>query len=190
MMKYLIYILIMLANIANVHSQDLQVPINVQVPIFNKIFHYERNLVKKSKKEIYVGIVYQNHLRKSLHCRNECKKQFTGVYEYIGDNKIKIVDINITDPSDLNIYYSHVGLDIIIVCPLKQIDINEITNICKSKNIISFALTPAYFHKYTFTATIEKEMDKSRITINLKSAKEEGANFSSKLLKLSRVVNK
>lgn len=189
-MRYLIYILILLFSLANIYSQDLEVPINVQVPIFNKIFHYERNLNKRSQKYVNVGIIYQNHIRKSLHCRNECKMQFTGVNGYIGDKKIKIVDINITDPSEINIYHSHVGLDIIIVCPLKQIDINEIVSICKNKDIITFALSPDYFYKYPFTATIVKEINKSRITINLKSAQEEGANFSSKLLKLSKVVNR
>lgn len=189
-MKHLIYILTFLLCLASMQSQELEVPINIQVPMFNKIFHYERNLSNRKKKEINVGIIYQNHSRKSLHCRNECKREFNGVNQYIGDKKIKIIDINISDPSDINLYNSHVGLDIIIICPLKQIDINEIANICKNKDIITFALSPSYFNRYLITATITKELNKSRITINLKSAQEEGADFSSKLLKLSKVVNK
>ncbi len=171
-------------------SQTPKVPLELQIPLFNKIFQYERNITSCDKEKITVGIVYQSHIRKSQYCRNECVKHFSGVNQYIGNKRISLVDINIVDPSDISVLNTHIGLDIIVICPLRSIDLREISKLCKSGSIITYSLIPSYVFDYNLSVAIESIEAKPQITINLKSARQEGANFSSQLLKLAKVINK
>lgn len=190
MKKTFIYGLLFFVLLLNCYAQLVDVPINLQIPIFYKIFQYEKNLKNSKNNTVNIGIVYQEKYRISLNYKNECEKFINADRSIkIGGKEVNLYKIDISDASDLEYYNKKNKLDVIIITPLRSIDLQEISGTCKDNKIISFSLVPDYFYDYGFAITLENIGDKTQIDINLKSAKQEGADFSSKLLKLAKVIN-
>jgi hypothetical protein len=79
------------------------------------------------------------------------------------------------------------NINLIFVCPLRGISLETITSLCREKKILSFADVSSYVEN-KLSVGIEMKGEKPQIIINLKNSKAEGADFSSQLLKLSRVI--
>lgn len=189
-MKLLTCILILLLILTvNTYSQNIDVPIEVQVPIFTKILSLERNLVKKvqNKQLLNIGVIYQSRFRNSL----VSKEQFISLLEkqkldFAGS--INIITIDFSDQESLKEWIKKNGIDVLVLTPIRAIDVNDISQITKKSNVISFSLV-AEFVKSGISIGIETKSDKPQIVINLSAAKLEGCDFNSHLLKLVRVIN-
>ena len=46
-------------------------PVDVQLRLFLKLLHYDRNLKARSEKEIVIGVVYQPRFRASVDTKDE-----------------------------------------------------------------------------------------------------------------------
>jgi len=77
-------------------------------------------------------------------------------------------------------------VDVLIITPLKAFDLNALSKFCKLHKILSFVLSPDYL-KNNFSVSLDILGEKPQIIINVEASKTEGANFSSQLLKLSKI---
>lgn len=170
-------------------AQDMAVPVEIQYPLFLKILTFDRNLKTRVGKEIIIGIVYQGKFRSSLKTKDELvdvikKSSIKNVH----DIPIKQVSINI-DENDLESTASKLEIDVLYITPIRAVDIESITKLSRNKKIVTLTGVTDYV-KAGISVVIDVKDNQPQIVINLPGAKDEGVDFSSQLLRLSKVIMK
>lgn len=157
---------------------------NIQIPIFLKIITFEKTL--NVQKEINVIIVYQSKYAESARYAEEANEIINKANsnQYGGINfKPKLVNLDNT-PMLNNLIDNNPS--VIIIMPLKAVNISTISKKCKQYKILSFSTNPEYL-EYGISVVLEERRNRPEIWINLNSVKNEGIEFSSQLLKLVKI---
>ncbi|MBN2069892.1 MAG: YfiR family protein, partial [Candidatus Krumholzibacteriota bacterium] len=89
---------------------------------------------------------------------------------------------------DINNSIGQTRVDVLYVCPLKKNSVESILKISRDKKICTYTGVPAYVVA-GLVVGFDDEDGKPKILINLEEAKLQGADFSSKLLRISRIIN-
>lgn len=168
--------------------QEMAVSVEVQYPLFLKILTFDRNLKTRVGEEIVIGIVYQGKFKRSLNIKDELAKVMDGSsIKKIEDIPIRYVAIDISEEPDLKNAISSKNVDILYLTPLRALEIGTVTAVSRAKKIVTLTGVPDYVES-GLTVGIGTKGEKPQIIINLKAAKAEGADFSSQLLKLAKVI--
>ena len=168
-------------------SQQSKVPLEIQFALLPKVLLLEKNLALKEK-DIRVGIVYDNSSAASRLSKNKIF-EFTDNPTYKEDNsKFQFIPIAIKEANDFQNTVSSQQLDAIYLTAEKSFSISNLLDICKKHKIISFTGIEEYFNEGV-SVFFDIRNNKPKITINLQSAKKEGANFSSYLLRLANIID-
>jgi hypothetical protein len=170
-------------------SQQLTTPVIVHFPIMLKSLEYDRNLMNKNNGVIRIGIVYQEQFRPSLNAKNQ-------LLRYIADNNIKnlakykleIIPINLIDISEFSDFVKNNDIDVTYITPLRAVNIDKLAQIHKSNSILSLTGVVEYIdNKIPFSVDVVG--DNPKIVIDLTNSRLSGADFSTNLLKLAKVIN-
>ena len=169
-------------------AQEMAVAVNTQFTLFSKILAFDRNLKTRRHDEIVIGIVYQSRFRTSLNVKNEILR-IAGEYSTrkIEGIPIRYIPIDLGDETDLESAISTNSVNVLYIAPLRVLEIAGITRISRAKRIITLTGVPDYVES-GLAIGIGTKGEKPQILINLAAAKAEGANLSSELLKLSKVI--
>lgn len=188
-MKLLLNILFaLILSQASIFSQVIEVPIDVQVPIFSKAIALDRNLTKKvdSKSKLNVAVLYQSKFRSSLVSKDNFVENLNKQkFQFV--SSVKVHELEYSDQTQLSEWIKKQEIDIVVVTPMRAVDIGKISQQTQSSRVLSFSLVADYAN-YGISFSIESKSDKPQIVINLKSAKAEGSDFNSHLLKLVRLI--
>jgi hypothetical protein len=159
----------------------------IKVPIFLKVLSFDRQLKARAGKSLNMFIVYQSKYRYSQSERDEIEN----VLDNLSINSIEGIPINYfyidIDEENFQSEVAKWKIDLMLVCPLRGFSLSTIASVCRGNKILSFADISSYVD-YGLSVGIEMKAEKPQIIINIKSAKAEGAEFSSQLLKLARVI--
>ena len=163
------------------------VPLNIQFPLFLKALSFDRNLQERVGDEIIIGILYQKKFRLS----NNIKDKFTEVVrtsliKKINNISIKYVNIDMEEPDYLEKLLDE-QVNIVYLTPIRTIKIEKIVTFCRNNKITSLTSIPDYVN-IGLAISIEIKKSKPYFIINLTAAKKEGANISSQLLKLAKII--
>lgn len=179
---------LLLPCVTLLHAQEIEVPINVQYVLLHKILAFDRNLKERVGKELVIGIIFQSNFRYSLNFKDELgeviAKSQTGK---LVDIPVRYVTIAWTENLNLSEYGAKNKIDIFYVAPLRAVEIKTITAASQAQKILTFTGVPAYVDAGVAVGVGAKG-ESPRIIINLPSAKAEGVEFSSQLLKLAKVI--
>lgn len=187
-MKYFPYILVtILLSCDIVFTQEMPVPIEIQIPLFKKILTFDRNLKTNVGKEINIGVLYQKGFKLSSDVKNEFMNQTTPTQDTIVGLPVNIVAIEYSDEVNLKINLSKYDIDILYITPMRAVDLKMISQLCQSDKILSITGVPQYVED-GISVGLDIKAEKPQIIINLQSSKAEGADFSSKLLNLAKVI--
>ncbi len=168
-------------------AQDINVPVNIQIPIIVKILAFNRTITDSPNPNIVITVLYQSKFKQSKQVKD-------AVIEAIAANhsssrkKIIVKEVDINSVSDISNSINSTKPDVFILTPLRAIDIEQVSNIAKKNKILSISLCPTHLRD-KISVAIDLLGDKPQILINLTSSKLEGADFSSQLLKLSKILN-
>jgi hypothetical protein len=170
-------------------TQEMAVPVDVQITLFLKILTFDRNLKKRVGDEIVIGIVYQEKFRKSLNV----KDKFVDAMEEsrikkLEDTPIRLMPIDISDKTELARVVSEHPIDMLYIAPLRAVEIKTITAVSREKQITTLTGVPDYVES-GLAVGIGIKGKKPQLLINLSAAKAEGANFRAQFLKLAKVIN-
>jgi len=180
-----IILFVSMTNLTSLNPDEI--PVSIKVPIFLKVLSFDRQLHKRSGSNLNMLIVFQSRYRQSQTERDDTED----VLDNLSINSIEGMAINYyyMDIDEVNIQdeISKHNINLIFVCPLRGISLETITSLCREKKILSFADVSSYVEN-KLSVGIEMKGEKPQIIINLKNSKAEGADFSSQLLKLSRVI--
>jgi hypothetical protein len=166
----------------------MAVPVEIQLPLFLKLMAYDRNLDRVGE-EIVVGLVYQGAARQSRLIKDD----FLDVIEnssgwQIADKPIQLVTIDIEN-TDLVQVILDKNIDALYVTPVSSEMLENIQAATTSQRIITLTGVPAYVGAGIAVGIGLRHNDRPEILINLPSAKAAGADFSSQLLQLAKVID-
>lgn len=159
---------------------DMDVPANLQVALFFKIFDFDRNLTETPGQEVVIGIFYDPNNPQSSQAKEEIKKNFSKLSDKkIGDKSVVIREITtVGQLHDINIVY---------VTPGDDSFISEIVKKCHMYKILGITGVEEYVQEGLAIA-IELNDQKPRIIINKAGAELCGAKLSSKILSLAQII--
>lgn len=170
-------------------AQDMDVPVNVQVPLLYKILSFDRKLGERAVgDDIVIAIVYQEGFRASVNARDQVKD----AARRIGDTSIlghpvTWVWLELGQMPDLESAFLKFRVDVVYVAPLRGVGLERITAAARGKRVTSFSGVTDYVDR-GIAVGIALQKERPLILINLAAARAEGAEFGSQLLNLARVI--
>lgn len=167
-------------------AQEMLVPVDLQCKLFVKIFKFEPKLMAKLDSGLVVGIVYQEKFRASLLAKKEAEQSFV-VSEGKNKGRVRTIGIDLNRVEILEQTVADSGIHALYITPLRAVDLADITAISRQYKIPTLTGIVAYVEEGVSVA-IELKDEKPQIVINRPAAQAEGANFSSKILRLARVI--
>jgi hypothetical protein len=170
------------------HTQEMPVPVHVQLPVLMKIITFDRNLKKRDTKDLVIGILYQSKFRMSLDVKNQLVAALDdSPLKEVEGAPIRYMPVDLEDQTDLQSTILKGEITVLYITPLRAIDIGSITAVSQALRILSFTAVPDYVD-LGVAVGLGTKGDYPQIIINLPSARAEGADFSSQLLKLAKII--
>jgi YfiR/HmsC-like len=186
--KYIISTLLFLAGFSMIQAQELSVPIDVQLEILPKVLTLDKSLNHSNPQEVInVGLLYSNEQKSSVRVKDEITNNVIERELKVNLASAVIIPIDISSITNIQKHLVEQNINVLYFTPIRGYDISMISSICKENQIVTFTGVSDYIDNNNISVGFELENKKLQITINLESAKAEGANFSSRLLKVSKV---
>lgn len=187
MKKAFLVVILMFVIMPESISQKMEVPIEIQVPMLLKILTFDRNLEKRSGKILTIGIVFQSKYKDSFETKDKFIESINKIsIKKIKDIPIELVSIDV-DRNDLESAVLKDEVDVLYITPLRAFDIEKVIKLTQDKKIISMTGVIELINS-GISVGIGVKGEKPLIIINLRSAKLEGVDFSSQLLKLAKII--
>lgn len=176
------------AGLCVVKAQSVSVPVEMQMKVLPKILALDRSMNSNPKTSINIGILYNSLIRNSIRVKDEILK-FNEVNKISIKNSLLVyIPLDVSSIENLEKELQNYNLYAIYITPLRAYDISKISQVCRDENIISIT-SVIEFQNYGVSIGFDLIDNRLKILINQTSAKEEGANFSSHLLKIAQIVD-
>lgn len=181
--------LLILLGCTNLLGQRVKVPVELQTKIIPKILSLNKSFdFNHDNKYINAIILYNSNQRNSKQVFDDFILKVNGERIRIKNKEVKLHSYDIAKHNNLREFLKSNNINVLYLTPLRGVDINEVVNICKEEKVLTITAVEEYFEKGV-AVLINLEQQKLKIVINNKVAKESGAEFSSRLLKIARVVD-
>lgn len=182
-----ILIALIIIGFSNSYAQKVKVPFDVQFRVIPKILSLNKNLKLQPNETFNSTIIYSETQRNSKNIYDEFKKLTSNNKILLNKNETMYFSLEINELERLRSHIRENKIQMLYLTPVRGIDISEITKICREESVITITAVEEYIiNKVAVVLTLEE--NKVQILINQKAAKEEGANFSSRLLKIAKII--
>ncbi len=173
----------------SLQAQEIAVPVSIQYPLFLKILSFDRNLKPRMGEAVVIGIVYQAKFKTSNHVKND-------LVSVMNEYPVKSIDnlpisfclLDMSGDLDLEAVIAKNKIDILYVAPVRALSLKSLTEASRAKSVTTITGVPEYVDSGVAIG-IGMKGGNPQILINLAAAKAEGIDFSSKLLKLAKIIN-
>lgn len=170
-------------------AQEMPVPVNLQFQLFVKILSFDKNLEKQTGDSLRLAVVCQSGWRQS----DRTARSFLA--EAAADESLRIQNLPLavrrhhlgTIP-ELRKFLVAEKIDVVYIGPLRAVAVSDITALTRELQVLSLSGVPEY-QKHGVSVNLNIKGATPAILINQKSAKHEGADFSSRLLHLVTIIN-
>lgn len=178
--------LLALIWVAAAFGQDAAVPADVQWAMIPKVLAFDRSLPRRAADGLVLGILYQERYRTSLEAVSALTAEITRS-DSVMEWKVQLAPVNLSLPGDLDSSLAAQGVDILYVAPLRAFDLGELAEITRRRGILTVTAVPEYVEA-GLAVGLELRGRFAQIVINRTAAQQEGSDFSSRVLKLARVI--
>lgn len=168
-------------------AQEMSVPVGVQHTVLMKVLAYNRSLQARMGNEIVIGVLYQSKFRSSLRAKEEFIKAGRISSSSMEGRTFEYVATEVSEITDLRTFLDKNKVDILYVAPLRAIDIETIASASRSQGVLTLTGVPNFVES-GLAVGVALKGDQAQIEINLAAAKAEGADFTSQLLKVVRII--
>ena len=185
---FAIKIFLVLFLISPLTGEEIPVPLDLQAKLLLKILTFDRNLEKRADSAVVVGIVYNPENTDS----KKAKSEFSKALEKYSDKKVKGLPV-----SQIGLKYSSwaglldniksYNVSVLYVTSGNSDNLKGVLKASRADSVLTVTGVPKYVEEGVSIGFGLKE-NKPEIIVNLSSAEAEGADFSSQLLKLAKVI--
>ncbi len=166
-------------------GQEMSLPVPTQVSFLTRMLAFDRNLDRMGE-GIVVGVLYQPRFRASLNAKNAVLAA-GHEHPWIVDLPVQYVPLEITDSAQLHRELVRHGVDVVYVAPLRAVAVEDVVAVCRALRLLSFTGVPEYVRRGLVMGVGSRGV-RPVMLVNLGSARASGAELSSELLKLARIV--
>jgi hypothetical protein len=171
-----------------VAAQELDVPVETQVPILLNVLGFDRKVTERAGEPLRIGVLYQPRVRSSRAVADAFREAAakSGIRAVAG-RALQFVLIEFDDEKDLSRALGSAQIDAVYVTPLRAVRIAAVTAITRQRRITTLTGVPGYVVD-GLTVGLGVRGQKPEILVNLGAHKAEGADFSAQLLKVARII--
>jgi hypothetical protein len=175
----------------SVQGQEMEAPAEVQIPLLYKILTFDRRLGERAPgDDIVIAVVFQGGYRASILARDQAVDAIKRMgASTISGHPVHWVTIRLDDAEALRISLTRVRVDVIYVTPLRGIELALITTAARAGGLTTFTGVPLYV-ELGLALGVGIARERPQILVNLVAARAEGSDFTSQLLRVSKVVEK
>lgn len=166
-------------------AQEMEVSMELQFALLEKILTFERTFMAELSKEVSVGIVFQGGFRRSVIAKEDLSSLIE-VHKTINTRPARLLLFDL-EKEDIQTALTNQKPDVLYICPLRGIDIEKIKTASRMMRTISFTGVADYVWQ-GIAIGFSVRAGKPSIIINRRAAQAEGANFDSRLLRIARVI--
>ena len=176
-----------LSAAARLFAQDVAVPVEVQVPLFIKIFAFDRNLAAQPG-PLVLGVLFQGKYRSSVTVAEHVRQAVGDAgRKTAGGSELRIVLIDLDETPDLAEALTRNRVRVLYVSPLRAVDIRTLTAVSRLAGISTVTGVPRYVEA-GLAVGLDLKGERPEIVVNLLASRAEGADLDAQLLKLARIV--
>ncbi len=169
------------------YAQSMGVPTDVQITLLPKILASNKSLSPDEDNVVKVGILFNSEIRSSVTVKNNIVRGFSNKNDDSNPWSITLVPLDISEIENLQNEMRNNNIKVLYITPIRAYDLEKITQICRREKIITITGVVKYLD-YGVSVCFDIINNKLKISVNLESSKEEGANFSSHFLKIANVI--
>lgn len=187
---HIIHLIVSMLFVSNLSfAQKTKVQVGVQLKIIPKILSLNKNFSFDNKNEnINAALLYSSNQRNSKQILDAFLKKSNDVGITIRKKQIKIYSYNLAAQTDLREFLQINKIKVLYITPIRGVNINNISRICKDEKVLTVTAVEQ-FKENDIAVILGMEDNRLKIMINQNSAKSEGADFSSRLLKIVELIN-
>jgi hypothetical protein len=174
------------ACVSVTRAQEMEIPVEMQFTLFEKILSFNRADHSTRTGEYVIGILYQKNVRASVAVAEAVSALPHALA--VNGKKVRFQLLPLGASSDLEQILTRTRPDALYVAPLRSADIDMIAGITRQLDILTMTGVPAYVDD-GLSVGLALKSDRPQVCVNLASAKAEGADFSSKLLNIAKVIH-
>jgi YfiR/HmsC-like len=173
------------------HAQQMDAPAEIQIPLLYKILTFDRKLGDRAPgNDIVIAIVFQTGYRGSVVARDQAVEAFQQMADStISGHPVHWVAVEFNDVDALRLSLIRHRVDVIYVTPLRGVELEPIKMAAREARITTFTGVPRYVER-GLALGVGIARERPQIIVNLGAARAEGSDFTSQLLRVSRVIEK
>jgi hypothetical protein len=169
-------------------GQEMQVPAELQARLFVKILSYDRNLEARAGKDVTVGILVQRRYRASLESAEQMAAAIRALPRpSASESRLHPVLVD-AELEGLAERLEKAEVEVLYVTPLRAMSAAEVAKLTRPRAIRTLTGVPAYVREGLCVGVAVRD-DRPEIIVNLPASRAEGAELSSQLLNLARVIS-
>lgn len=160
------------------------VPEARQADLLLKVLTADRNFAARNGGGPTIGVVYERSSRFS----KDAAERFAAEVRRFGTGAVtpaRVVLVDVSRPGSLGAGVAACRADVLWVAPLTRPDVARIAALARARKVRTAASRAAYVEA-GLAVGFEPHHGAARVVLNVEEARAEGADFSSKLLKLAR----
>lgn len=170
-----------------IFAQHIKAPIDVQFKIIPKIISLDKTLKLRETDGLTLGLIYSSEQRSSMQTKEIFTQLLTKNKMNVLKKEMKIIFIDISKITNIKKYLSDNKIDIVYFTPLRGIDIDSISKTCKEDKILTLSGV-LEFMQHDLSVSFDIINKRLQIVINNEAAKREGTIFSSRLLRIAKIM--
>jgi hypothetical protein len=182
---YLIYFFVIALNFS--YGQRIKAPMDVQMKIIPKVLSLDKNFASRVKGDFKIGVIYSSQQRTSVQIKNDFEDVAIKTNMLVKKSKVNAFFIDVSKITNIKKFLVDNKIDVIYVTPLRGVDISSIAKICKQEKILTVTGVLDYMQN-DISVSFDIKDKKLQIVINNNAAKREGTNFSSRLLRIAKII--
>lgn len=169
-------------------AQDAPLPSDQQVAFLTRIPAFDRNFRDRVGEEVVVGVLHQEAFRASASALRSLMAEVEeqGVTSLL-DIPTRFVALQYNGGQTLARDIREKGIDLIYVTPLRGVNVKAVVEICREQQIATYTGVPDYAEEGVSVA-IGARAGKPEVVVNLPASRAAGVDFSSRFLRMVRVI--
>lgn len=187
--KWVTVLMLLLLFLNGGGAQEMPLPVNLQYQLFVKILSFDKSLEKQTNDSLRLAVICQRVWRRS----DQTARSFLA--EAAADESPRIQNLplsvrrhDLTTIAELRKFLVAGNIDVVYIGPLRAVAVSDITALTRELQVLSLSGVPEY-QKHGVSVNLNIKGATPEILINQKRAKQEGADFSSRLLHLVTIIN-
>ena len=184
----ILYLIIFIALSLNLsYGQRIKAPLDVQLKLIPKVLSLDKNFDSRKEAQFNLAVLYSSLQRNSSEIKDEFKDAIKKKNMFVKTTKVNTTFIDIAKTPNIGKYLKENKIDVVYITPLRGVDINSIAKVCKEEKALTVTGV-IDFMQNEISVSFDIKDKKLQIIINNDAAKLEGTNFSSRLLRIAKVI--